>query len=225
MKKLIAIGCSYTEDRYEFPVWPTHLAERLDMNCVNLGHGGSGNEQILAKILDTVLTEKNIGLVVVMWSQFQRFDFQRSDSQWVSLNPYIDKECSMGVCNLQALHDVHSATQNALRIFIFAENILKDIPHLYIQGTHPVDKTSRISAAKSLINSFYFDYIENNISKYFIGWPIFSGLGGYSWDSFLDKIDTERNELRISEEDLHPNDKAHKMITHEIYNVYDKIND
>ena len=58
MKKLIAIGCSYTEDCYEFPVWPTLLAERLDMDCVNLAHGGSGNKQMLAKILDTVLKEK-----------------------------------------------------------------------------------------------------------------------------------------------------------------------
>lgn len=218
MKKLIAIGCSYTEDCYEFPVWPTLLAERLDMDCVNLAHGGSGNKQMLAKILDTVLKEKNIGLVVVMWSQFQRFDFQRSDGQWVTLYPPLDKACSMGVCNLQALNDTHSATQDALRIFIFAENLLKDIPHLQIQGIHPIQKSYRILAAKSLIDSSYFDYIEKNMSKYFMGWPIFSGLGGYCWDSFLDKVDPERNQLRISEEDLHPNGKAHEMITQKIYN-------
>ena len=56
------------------------------------------------------------------------------------------------------------------------------------------------------------------MSKCFMGWPIFSGLGGYCWDSFLDKVDPERHQLIISEEDLHPNGKAHEMITQKIYN-------
>ena len=251
-KKLIAIGCSYTEDKYEFPVWPTHLADNLDMDCVNLGKSGSGNEQILAKILDTVLTEKNIGLVVVMWSQFQRFDFQISDSQWVSLNPDMHKtniDWEMKYKDLRSLHNPHSATQNALRTFIYAENLLKDVPHLFIQGpsafsfystttlttidcgigsaffSHDFYKTndSERTAAKSFLSSPYFDYIEDNISKYFVGWPIFTELGGYNVDYILDKVDPERNQLRISEEDTHPNGKGHKVITQEIYNAYAKI--
>ena len=59
-KKLIAIGCSYTADWNTFPPWPTVLAEMLDMECVNLGDTGSGNDEILAKTIDTVLNEKNI---------------------------------------------------------------------------------------------------------------------------------------------------------------------
>ena len=67
-KKLIAIGCSYTADWNTFPPWPTVLAEMLDMECVNLGDTGSGNDEILAKTIDTVLNEKNIGLIVFFTS-------------------------------------------------------------------------------------------------------------------------------------------------------------
>jgi hypothetical protein len=95
-KKLIAIGCSYTEHNlssiqtpdfdYNFPRWPQHLADKLDMEYVNLGRCGAGNKYILSKIVDTVLTEKNIGLVVVMWSQFQRLDFEYSSTGWMHKN-------------------------------------------------------------------------------------------------------------------------------------------
>ena len=48
----------------------------LDMECVNLGKSGAGNDYILAKTVDATLKEKNIGLVVLMWSEWQRIGFQ-----------------------------------------------------------------------------------------------------------------------------------------------------
>ena len=47
--KLIAIGCSYTEEyedsmhtetKLDFSRWPKLLADKLDMECVNLGKCG-----------------------------------------------------------------------------------------------------------------------------------------------------------------------------------------
>ena len=99
-KKLIAIGCSYTQHYkmniksphvdHNFTRWPQHLADMLDMDCVNLGKSGSGNDQILAKTVDVVLNEKNIGLVVLMWSEWQRVEFQRYKDQsvWHQIRPY-----------------------------------------------------------------------------------------------------------------------------------------
>jgi hypothetical protein len=249
-KKLIAIGCSYTEHNlssiqtpdfdYNFPRWPQHLADKLDMEYVNLGRCGAGNKYILSKIVDTVLTEKNIGLVVVMWSQFQRLDFEYSSTGWMHINLDIDQtkiDWDYKQKNFKELHNPHSATQDALRTFILAEKLLKDIPHLYIQGPSAVNyyntetlltevnyhNNSKRSAGKSFLNSPYFDYVEENLSDKFIGWPIFLGMGGYDVDDILDKVDPERTQLRISDVDSHPNGEGHKIIAQEIYNAYAKI--
>ena len=262
-KKLIAIGCSYTEhylrsDRspdidHDFPRWPQHLADKLDMECVNLGQCGSGNKQILSKIINTVLTEKNIGIVVVMWSQFQRLDFEYSSTEWMQINLDLDIDQTKidwdyKQKNFKELHNPHSAIQDALRTFILAEKLLKDIPHLYIQGPDAVSfyrtkklltddnyresKKKRVytktffyptSIIKLFFLSSYFDYVEKNLSEKFIGWPIMQELGGYSVTNILDKLDPERTQLRISKEDIHPNAEGHKIIAQEIYNAYEKV--
>ena len=262
-KKLIAIGCSYTEHYlssimtpdfdYNFPRWPQHLADKLDMECVNLGQCGSGNKYILSKIVDTVLTEKNIGLVVVMWSQFQRLDFEYSSTEWMQINLDLDIDQTKidwdyKQKNFKELHNPHSAIQDALRTFILAEKLLKDIPHLYIQGPDAVSsystkklltddnyresKQKRVdtgtffyptSIIKLFFLSSYFDYVEKNLSEKFIGWPIMQELGGYSVTNILDKLDPERTQLRISKEDKHPNAEGHKIIAQEIYNAYEKV--
>jgi hypothetical protein len=248
-KKLIAIGCSFTEHYlssittpdfdYNFPRWPQHLADKLDMECVNLGQCGSGNKYILSKIVDTVLTEKNIGLVVVMWSQFQRLDFEYSSTRWRHININTDQikiDWDYKQKNFKELHNPHSATQDALRTFILAEKLLKDIPHLYIQGPDAVSfystkklltddnyRDSKQNMAKLFFSSSYFDYVEKNLSEKFIGWPIMQELGGYSVTNILDKLDPERTQLRISKEDIHPNAEGHKIIAQEIYNAYEKV--
>jgi len=271
-KKLIAIGCSFTEHNlrsdsspdidHDFPRWPQHLADKLDMECVNLGQCGSGNKQILSKIINTVLTEKNIGIVVVMWSQFQRLDFEYSSTEWMQINldldiDHLDDTHEFKLTkslrdykqkNFKELHNPHSAIQDALRTFILAENLLKDIPHLYIQGPDAVSfyrtkklltddnyresKKKRVytgtffyptSIIKLFFLSSYFDYVEKNLSEKFIGWPIMQELGGYSVTNILDKLDPERTQLRISKEDKHPNAEGHKIIAQEIYNAYEKV--
>jgi hypothetical protein len=260
-KKLIAIGCSFTEHctittpdfDYNFPRWPQHLADKLDMECVNLGQCGSGNKQILSKIINTVLTEKNIGIVVVMWSQFQRLDFEYSSTEWMQINLDLDIDQTKidwdyKQKNFKELHSPHSAIQDALRTFILAEKLLKDIPHLYIQGPDAVSfyrtkklltddnyresKKKRVytgtffyptSIIKLFFLSSYFDYVEKNLSEKFIGWPIMQELGGYSVTNILDKLDPERTQLRISKEDSHPNAEGHKIIAQEIYNAYEKV--
>ena len=80
-KKLIIGGCSYT-DNYaraqkmkEFPIWGELLAEKLDMDLINLGKCGFGNKAIYHTITDEILNKKDIGLVVAMWSEVQRVSF------------------------------------------------------------------------------------------------------------------------------------------------------
>lgn len=221
-KKLIAIGCSYTEHylfsnqspdvNFDFPRWPEHLSNMLDMECVNLGSSGSGNDQILAKTLDVVLNEKNIGLIVLMWSEWQRIGFQRRKSwnKWRHVNPRDTEGLNKFILENQ---NVFHATRNTLRTFIHAEKLLKDLPYIFIQGTFNMSlystteletidcsvggpnetldfykvNDSRRMAAKEIIESPYINYIEKNIGNKFIGWPIMNEIGGYCIDHILDE--------------------------------------
>lgn len=270
-KKLIAIGCSYTEHYttssispnvdHNFPRWPQVLADKLNMECINLGKCGIGNDYILATLIDTLLTEKNIGLVVLMWSDWHRMDFQhvefankllmhRSDYRWLRFHPHrnnneaemfpVDLNCRTSMLQYNNSYNV---TMKSLRQFLLAQMLLKDIPYLMIQGTQsiPVVKTKKISRAdefakgrqrwqkrkeqirlaiSAMLSSKIYD--EINEDK-FIGWPIFWGIGGHNVGDMLDKLDPQREKLRISDDDHHPNAEGHKVMAEEIYNAYKKV--
>ena len=249
-KKLIAIGCSFTEHAqrdinhkkiYPFDVWSQHLADKLDMECVNLAHGGMGNEYISAKLIDVILSEKkeDIGLVVLMWSGWQRMDFNYNPNRnilhdvksgWVSLFPHKDTSsleiypmnCEGRIVLLKYNNTV-SVTMKSLRHFLIAQKLLEDIPYLMIQGVHPIwggDERRGLLWLQTFLNSKIFDEIDE---KKFIGWPIMQELGGYSVTNMLDKLDPERTQLRISKENSHPSGEGHKIIAQEIYNAYEKI--
>jgi hypothetical protein len=260
-KKLIAIGCSFTEHYlsstktpdfdYNFPRWPQHLADKLDMECVNLGRCAMGNEYISAKLIDVILSEKkqDIGLVVLMWSGWQRLDFNYNPNRnilhdvksgWVSLIPHKDNSSvekypmnREGRIVLLKYNNTVSVTMKSLRHFLIAQKLLEDIPYLMIQGVHPIsgggnpwnpliiiDSPPKDIWMQTFLNSKIFDEIDE---KKFIGWPIMHELGGYNVTDILNKLDPERTQLKISKEDKHPNAEGHKIIAQEIYNAYEKI--
>ena len=94
-KKIICSGDSYT-DNYRigneggkngfppFNVWPNFLGQRLSddeyfipsRDLINIGSSGAGNYEIYSRTVDTIAKHKNIGLVVVMWSEFSRVDLE-----------------------------------------------------------------------------------------------------------------------------------------------------
>ena len=67
-KKLIVSGCSYTDDYATtqnlkpFPLWAELLAEKLDMECINVGKIAFGNKAIYSTLIDQVVSQKNVGL-------------------------------------------------------------------------------------------------------------------------------------------------------------------
>ena len=78
MKKILLVsGCSNTEKDFNselhpdldcsWPKWPEILAKKLNMNCINLGLSGSGNEYIYSTLLEKIIsTDKNkIGLIII----------------------------------------------------------------------------------------------------------------------------------------------------------------
>jgi len=88
MRKILLVsGCSNTEKDFyseihpemdcSYQKWPELLAEKLNMDCVNLGKSGSGNEYIYTSLLNYI-TENDrsrIGLVIPAWTQVQRKDY------------------------------------------------------------------------------------------------------------------------------------------------------
>lgn len=77
-KKLIVSGCSYTADYAKinkletFPIWSEILADKLDMEVINLARCGYGNEAIYHSAVEAMIAEKNVGMVFCMWSEWQR---------------------------------------------------------------------------------------------------------------------------------------------------------
>jgi|688.fasta_scaffold728562_2 hypothetical protein len=96
MSRLLAFGCSYTwgaglPDTFnalkkyksgnkpsEF-AWPTLLANKLGLDYLNLSQPGSGNKEILYKVINQTFLEND--LVILYWSHFVRFDFFRASKE------------------------------------------------------------------------------------------------------------------------------------------------
>ena len=90
-KKIICCGDSYTDSfragnqgvEMPYQVWPNFLGEKISNNeyfipskdLMNLGSSGAGNYEIYSRTVDVISSQKNIGLAIPMWSEFQRVSF------------------------------------------------------------------------------------------------------------------------------------------------------
>lgn len=93
MARLITFGCSFTAGiglpdiypRHDITSslgWPSLLGEKLNLEVVNKGKGGSGNLEILYNILNTEFEETDT--VIVLWSSFLRHDRFALDDEFKS---------------------------------------------------------------------------------------------------------------------------------------------
>ena len=237
VKKLLAVGCSYTADAYPFPVWPKLLAEKFNMKCINLGQCGSGNEAIYSKTLDTLVTEKNLGLIVVMWTEFQRLDFC-NDGKWETLHFKVDgkeknpapwRNTVMNTLTENGFDDIVYQTERSIRLFYSLQQIMKlpeynNIPFYQLVGTSNVIRSRKYIVAETIIDSPYLTKIDE---RSFLGWPMVPELGGWNIDTWIDKVSSVKrgqySDLRISKDDFHPNKKGHEKIAELLYN--EVIND
>tara|TARA_B100000575_G_scaffold292535_1_gene301212 strand:- start:11766 stop:12647 length:882 start_codon:yes stop_codon:yes gene_type:complete len=100
-KKLIVSGCSFVDHNFysmsspemdtSFPKWATIVADRLDMDLINLAYSGAGNNHVLSTLTDCIANtpKEEIGFVLAAWSQAQREDFEIYD-------PYSDPRSQAG---------------------------------------------------------------------------------------------------------------------------------
>lgn len=87
-KILIAGGDSWTDENFtsdyhpkldtSWPKWPELVGSKLGMEVVNVGRCGQGNHMIYSSVLDAMqeYDPKDIGYVMLAWSQAQRYDFE-----------------------------------------------------------------------------------------------------------------------------------------------------
>ena len=111
--------------------------------------------------------------------------------------------------------------------------ICHDIPFMHAGAFYPIESYYEDLITSKRIESFFmhplYDYIKE---ENFVGWPIFTRLGGFTMSSQLDWKDPERTLLRIGhtrssdlggQGDMHPNEAGHELISEVFYEHYKKL--
>lgn len=234
-KKLVVAGDSWTgrllwpdgPNGPNFRSWPIPLADMLDMDVVNVGAPGRGNEFIYNKIIDQLSFEKNIGLAIVMWSEHTRWDFAAGGTLRIDpsikgkyLSKLMKNPSRKKVVDMFLERNMASTEYNflkTLRWFNAFQNYCEcnNIPYMQCSAFNVLDK----NVISTIIDHPVFYKINKNN---FYGWPIFHQIGGFNMSDKLNEVDPEMKKLRISDEDNHPNVEGHKFIAKLLYDYYVK---
>ena len=254
-KKLIIGGCSYT-DNYarqekleEFPLWGELLADKLDMEFINLGECGFGNKAIYRTITERYLTEKNVGLVVAMWSEHQRVSLHLdTDDAITNKNPWrcfhperIIKDADWHdkfykpparnpkkqglkynvskMCCDAHINSIKTGVLETLSYMHALQSVIT-VPVLQTQGCKPL-----MGLVEHIQQIQYKEFCKNIINSPYID-TMEKSFVGWPIDKRIGGYcmdDLLQDDHRISEEDTHPNAKGHKIMAEAIYDAYAKI--
>jgi hypothetical protein len=201
IKNLVTFGCSFTyghglQDCFEpesngsGPVpsklaWPQLLADELKLNCVNLSSPGSGNTEMLYKILNHNFTQEDF--VLVFWSYSERdivFDEQGNMAriahfesypylkEWAKIHGSYDLETRTWLC----MHHAYLYLTNLDVKFNFLK-INKEFPQpswakdIFVLDTDPLQMMLKAWSQKDYAldcshpgESFHKE-LTNNLSK------------------------------------------------------------
>lgn len=254
-KKLIVSGDSFADYRYTsthgFTVWPDILGEMLDMEVINMGNCGSGNEYIYSSLLDCFAKEDNIGLVIAMWSESCRIDFEvpleekNRKLSWgrrgwrviVSLrkNKEIWEDVVATFFRKHGYYQLHARTKKSMRFMYSFQEIMKNrnLNFLQVAGCGLESPMDSNELSKLILDSPYFDLIDK---KYFVGWPMVDSIGGKCISDYLKQKDPTRTKniidgTKVSDDDgdmispvkdFHPNKLGHEQIAKVLYDAYQK---
>ncbi len=100
MKTLLAVGCSYTDEKFEsivhpeldcsWPKWPEIIGNELEYNVVNLGKSGNSNDSIFKTAQDYIVDHK-VDMICALWTQGHRLNIHdMSNINWTW--SFMDKE-------------------------------------------------------------------------------------------------------------------------------------
>lgn len=115
MKKILYVGCSFTEncgfsgENIAQFHWPHLLAEFLDARYHNAGIGGSSNEEIFFRTVETISRDK-FDLVVIMWSSIGRkwvYFGDRNVDDYTMINNGVCKGFQSDHCEIKEYAKLH----------------------------------------------------------------------------------------------------------------------
>ena len=230
MKKILLVsGCSFTTREYEshhhpekdfasYDKWPEMLAEKLNMQCVNLGQSGAGNEYISNSIIDYIeeANKSDIGLVIPAWSQCRRRDYQ--------MYSYRSKQTTWRFEMYDLFGDMRYWITKSLKTYYFFQIYCDyyNIPDKQFQMIElfkdNVEHISWNAASKEKVeldsfteSEMYYKKIKNFIGKTS---PIKSMQDTLTGNR---KDEQKIKEFSISPEDWHPSKNGHRLIAEYIY--------
>ena len=256
MKKiLLASGCSFTDDNFvsavhpemicDWPKWPELLAKKLDMNCINLGQNGAGNEYIYSSLLEKILKIKDkstIGLVIPAWSQCQRKDYQegpysiwkqRRINQDGDIFSFLRKDLRYMI-SLQLICERFNIPLKQFQMISLFDGFIsglsktdaekhenKDNPE-FVKKYEYIPVSESQSVDRTTCDKIVLKYDKYINEKDFIGWPLSKRIGGFHVEEKTLRYKpglslTYRTDLLVSELDVHPNGKGHQLITEFLY--------
>jgi hypothetical protein len=254
-KKLIVSGCSYSNESWtsihhpeldvSWPKWPQLLAEKLDMQLVNLSESGAGQEYIYSNIIDKLQTidHSKIGLVIAAWSTAPRRDYQieslyLNKAKWTNdmydskgcMNYWIDRSLRyyysfQMVCENLKLPYKQLQMIDLFKGYLWQQLIAKrtkDFPDDFIKQipilNEPHQLTKEEKEWKEKEEKKYLAQIHN--SPYYE--IINNNFIGWPTDprlngySLSDKV-LDNDTDRISKIDLHPNRQGQEKLAEFIY--------
>jgi len=248
-KKLVVSGCSYTAGiverdengralfltdptknvNLEFPLWPKYLGEMLNMDVVNVGLGGIGNEFIYNRIVDELSSTKDVGFAVACWSSHDRWDFNSFSKfpKSFRIDPQVKDSLEGQLLKTKITDKLRQIIDMLLeRKMVSTEyNFFKSLRWFnafqnYCDSNNiPYIQCSAFNTLSSDVISLMLDHpiFYKMNEDHFYGWPMFSQIGGFNLSDKLNEVDPEMKKLRVSDEDTHPNTEGHKVIAELLY--------
>ena len=202
MKTLLVSGCSWTDPNFEsvhhpemdtsWKKWPEILAEKLELNLVNVAWSGSGNQYIYTSLLDKIveLDVNDIALVIAGWSKGCRSDFEQDGRR---KNIMHDNR-----------GDVDYFIKRNLRYFYSLQTVCAyhNLPLKQFHMLHPFNNpgVNKLDGIKSSLSNHYQDKLN------FMGYSGEPQIGGWTMSDLIQQSDF------ISEIDSHPNKKGQEKI-------------
>jgi hypothetical protein len=257
-KKLIISGCSYT-DNYaavqkmpEFPIWGELLADKLDMDLVNLALCGYSNRAIYHTVMESML-KGNVGLVVCMWSEWQRVsafvDIPNNepvnrhpwrcflpervvkDADWhdqfykaPTINPKKQglKYEMSKLIREKGVDSIRAGVTESLGYMFAFQNICEQQDIKYLQ----VQGCQPLMGKSEPMQGIQYRELCNHI----IGSPYTEKMKetfvGWPVDERIGGFSMDNilgDEQRFSSEDTHPNEEGHELMAERMFEEYEKI--
>ena len=241
MKKLVVSGCSWGDEIFfspfhpdmdcEWPKWPKLLAEKLNMECVNLCKCGAGQEYIYSSLCDYIqkTPKEEIGQVIAAWSTAPRRDYG-SKERWTN-----DRQDIRG--------DLKYWVERSIRYQYAFQNLMEQekLPYIQFQmislyrghvwelkklkdkklvdantGSFPFGAYKYNEKGENLkdivLNTIKNSPYYNKFNDKFFNWPGDEDLGGFTLE-----FGVLNDEHKISELDRHPNAKGQQKIAEYLY--------